>query len=94
MCDYLHFCFERNPNSPDSIGTSWPQYKEDQQKYLVLKPNMTIDSHLRPEFVAFWNDFIANALELTPTPCPIATTGKTLIHPLQQNMFSTSKKVV
>ena len=71
----------RNPNNPESIPVSWPQYDLTNQQYLALKPIMEIQAKLRPEYVAFWNKFVPEALRSMPTtkPCEVQSDANKII---------------
>lgn len=58
----------RNPNNPTLVGAVWPQYTADTEEYLGISLNMTVRSQMRPEKMAFWNEFVPSIEEtIKPT---------------------------
>jgi hypothetical protein len=74
---FTYFLPSRNPNKPKSIPIDWPKYDLNNQQYIALKPNMTIGTKLRAEYVAFWNDFVPEVLQSVPmvAPCTVTSDG-------------------
>ena len=57
LCIILH----RNPTPSATSPAQWPQYTKDKKEYLALKPDaFEVQSHLRSDYMVFWNDFIPN----------------------------------
>jgi len=73
----------RNPNQPESIGISWPQYTLNEQKYLSLEPDLEVNSYLRADYIAYWNDFIPKALESTK-PCNCMPCGSGVVNKISK----------
>ncbi|XP_020906758.1 neuroligin-4, X-linked [Exaiptasia diaphana] len=65
---WTNFAKTGDPNKPDSLGVTWPVYTLEEQKYMSLKPNMAVHSHLRANYIAFWNEFVPNALHAARRP--------------------------
>ncbi|XP_001631050.2 cholinesterase 1 [Nematostella vectensis] len=55
---------------------TWPEYTAATRQYLSIKPNFTVESKLRAEHVAFWNDYLPAAINATPVTAPPSTCGQ------------------
>ncbi|KXJ05347.1 Acetylcholinesterase, partial [Exaiptasia diaphana] len=66
---WTNFAKTGDPNSPVRVDVTWPEYNQEQQQYISLKPNMSIHSHLRADFMAYWNCLISEALRAASEPC-------------------------
>ena len=64
---YIYIYIFRNPNSPSSLETTWPQYTANRGEYIGLSPNLTVRSQMRPEKMALWNTFLPSQLTFKPT---------------------------
>ena len=62
----ISFSF-RTPNRPDSGPVTWPQFTEQEQKYLVLDVKPRVESKYQAGKVAFWNEIVPKILELSKT---------------------------
>jgi len=45
----------------------WPEYKEGEEQFLVIKPSMEVQSKMRPEQMAVWNSILPS-LESESSP--------------------------
>lgn len=55
---WTNFAKSGDVNSPENVGTIWPPYRIQEEKYLVLDTNKTVKAGLRTKFCAFWNDYL------------------------------------